>query len=276
MIPPISKTNTLEKEFINQLSKRYKLGDSAKMLEIEEQICGCRYGATSWTTKAEAEQIGEFLSIAEGENVLEVGAGSGWPGLYLASKFELNMTLVDLPLSGLLIAQNRIIKDKLKKKCTVLSANTYELPFLQHSFGSILHCDLLCCLSEKELALSAMRNVIKKNGSMIFSVISITPGLSKKMNKQAIKSAPIFAKTDSSYPDMLDNCNWRLLYQKNLTTAYLKSVTNLIVLEDKNKKELQQLMGVKTFQEIASYRKATKYALETNLIRRDLYQVIAV
>jgi hypothetical protein len=40
-------------------------------------ILGCAYGGTSWTTKAEASPIAELLDLRSGDELLDVGAGSG-------------------------------------------------------------------------------------------------------------------------------------------------------------------------------------------------------
>ena len=53
--------------------------------ELERNVLGCDYGGTSWTTRAQAEHIAESLTLRPGVQLLEVGAGSGWPGLFLAS-----------------------------------------------------------------------------------------------------------------------------------------------------------------------------------------------
>jgi hypothetical protein len=57
----------------------YEIGQSPLMLEIEELVRGSAYGATSWTTRTQAEAAAARLGLATGRCLLELGGGSGWP-----------------------------------------------------------------------------------------------------------------------------------------------------------------------------------------------------
>ena len=92
------------------------------MRQIERRVCGCDYGGTSWTTRQEALQAGELLALGPGTRLLEVGAGSGWPGLYLAGTTGCDVALVDLPLEGLRITAERAAADGLAGACWIAVA----------------------------------------------------------------------------------------------------------------------------------------------------------
>lgn len=46
-------------------------------LEIEREVMGCNYGITSYTTRSQAERIGQMLGLRPDMRLLDVGAGSG-------------------------------------------------------------------------------------------------------------------------------------------------------------------------------------------------------
>ncbi len=98
------------------------------MLSIERSVRGCDYGGNSWTTRAGAQQIGALLGLRPGLRLLDVGAGSGWPGLYLAETSGCDVVLVDFPLTGLRIAAERAIKDRIPGVCWVAVADAADLP----------------------------------------------------------------------------------------------------------------------------------------------------
>jgi len=54
----------------------YERARSAVMQDIERRVCGCDYGASSWTTRAEADALSELLGLKPGDQFLDVGAGS--------------------------------------------------------------------------------------------------------------------------------------------------------------------------------------------------------
>src|SRR5438477_1658816 len=104
---------------LNELVCRYdkyaELHRSAAMRELERSVCGCAYGSTSWTTRPEAERIAQLLELRPDVKLLDVGAGSGWPGLYLAQLSGCDVVLVDLPLVALRIALGRATDDGLSE-----------------------------------------------------------------------------------------------------------------------------------------------------------------
>jgi hypothetical protein len=108
-----------------RFEQSYSNLQSAVMLSIERQVCGCDYGGNSWTTRDEAQRIGAMLGLGPGVRLLDVGAGSGWPGLYLAEQSGCDLALIDLPLSGLKGGQFRcgkpqrsFVLPETKKSCT--------------------------------------------------------------------------------------------------------------------------------------------------------------
>jgi len=127
------------------------------MRDLERSVCGCAYGSTSWTTRREAERIAELLELGPDVQLLDVGAGSGWPGLYLAQLTGCDVVLVDLPLVALRIALARATDDGLSERCEAVAADGAALPFLDGSFDALSHSDVLCCAPDKLAILRACR-----------------------------------------------------------------------------------------------------------------------
>ena len=73
-----------ERELTASFDADYLAAQNDLKLELERVVCGCDYGGTSWTTKTEAEHLGRLLGLGPGRRLLELGAGSGWPALFLA------------------------------------------------------------------------------------------------------------------------------------------------------------------------------------------------
>ena len=138
----------------------YLRAQSPVMLSIERSVCGCDYGGNSWTTRDEAQQIEALLGLRPGLRLLDVGAGSGWPGLYMAETSGCDVVLVDLPFMGLRIAAERAAKDRIPGACWVALADGAYLPFRDGSFDAVSHSDLLCCLKPKHAVLEACQQVI--------------------------------------------------------------------------------------------------------------------
>ena len=114
------------------------------MLEIEHEATGSDYEVTSYTTRDQAQEMGQLLRLRPGKCLLDVGAGSGWPGLYLARTTGCHVVLVDLPFEGIRTASLRAARDRLDDRCWAVVGDARALPFRNASFDAIIHCDVLC------------------------------------------------------------------------------------------------------------------------------------
>ena len=94
-----------------RLGKCAALARSDAMGDLERSVYGCDYGSTCGATRVEAERLAELLELCPGARLLDVGAGSGWPGLYLAQLTGCDVVLVDLSLAALRIARVRAARD---------------------------------------------------------------------------------------------------------------------------------------------------------------------
>ena len=170
--------------------------------------CGCGYKSTGYTTRAEVQRMAMLLGLQPGVRLLDVGAGSGWPGLYFAMETGCDVMLVDLPLSELRAARERAAHDRVSDRSRVAVADGSRLPFRDGSFDAVSHTEVLCCLEDKRGVLEACRRVIRDDGRMVFNVIWITPGLSRSDHKRAFQAAPSFAETETDYPTLLKQTGW--------------------------------------------------------------------
>lgn len=99
------------------------------MLGIERCMCGCEYGADSWTTQSEADRLAGHLELDETRRLIDLGAGVGWPGIYLAKRCACATVLTDLPLAGIRIAMDRINTDGMQDCVVAVVADAAMRPF---------------------------------------------------------------------------------------------------------------------------------------------------
>ncbi len=114
------------------------------LLDIEREVMGSDYGVTSFTTVNEANQMAQLLGLRRGIRLLDIGSGTGWPGLFLAGATGCHVTLVDMPESSLRAASKRAAKDGMSGNCWIVGGSGQSLPFQKDLFHAICHCDVLC------------------------------------------------------------------------------------------------------------------------------------
>ena len=111
---------------------------------IELAVIGGDWGANGYTTSAQADQLATVLELHASSMVLDVGAGRGWPGLYLAEITGCSVVLTDVPIEGLALARERSMEERLDGRTWPVNASARALPFPAETFDAVVHTDVLC------------------------------------------------------------------------------------------------------------------------------------
>jgi 2-polyprenyl-3-methyl-5-hydroxy-6-metoxy-1,4-benzoquinol methylase len=111
---------------------------------IERAVIGGDWGANGYTTAAQADRLAELLELDPSSLLLDVGAGRGWPGLYLAANTGCSVVLSDVPLEGLIVAAARARTEGLSARAWCVNASARDNPFRDATFDAVVHTDVLC------------------------------------------------------------------------------------------------------------------------------------
>jgi ubiquinone/menaquinone biosynthesis C-methylase UbiE len=241
------------------------------MQAIERQVCGCDYGGNSWSSKDQVDALISLLGLGPDSNLIDLGAGTGWPGIYIAKTCGCSVTLVDLPEIGLQIALKRAKEEGLAGRVSTRIADAADLPFRDGSFDAISHSDLLCCLIRKRSVLQECRRIVHDDGTMAFTVISIAPGLSSFAYDRALENAPEFIEAEENYRVLLEETGWAVTGSQDLTGEYRDSCDRQISADYESRTELAELLGAAESKlRLASWRSKLQ-AIEDGLFVRELF-----
>ncbi|HEY5422213.1 MAG TPA: class I SAM-dependent methyltransferase [Ilumatobacteraceae bacterium] len=133
-----------EKEANARFSHRYGEASGDVARSIERDVIGGDWGANGYTTTAQADQLADVLNLGAGSMVLDLGAGRGWPGLYLCSRTGCSVVMTDLPVEGLVCANERAQQEGLDQRAWPVNASARDLPFSAETFDAVVHTDVLC------------------------------------------------------------------------------------------------------------------------------------
>jgi ubiquinone/menaquinone biosynthesis C-methylase UbiE len=112
-----------------------------------------------------AERLLSFVDMKGKQNFLEVGCGSGAVSRYIAGKYLLNVTGVDVDLDQIQLAQESI--DDIEN-IHFLAADSTDLPFQDNFFSIVLSFGVMHHISNWLDALGEIRRVLKPKGYLVY------------------------------------------------------------------------------------------------------------
>ncbi len=186
---------------------RFSHVSSDVLLEIEEEVFGTDYGATSWST---IDQIGVFIAemeLKKGDRLLDIGSGSGWPALHIAEQTGCETVLCDYPLTGLLVAKKRAGEDGMN--AVTVQADGAALPFADATVDAVSHSDVLCCLTQKAEVIAECHRVLKPGGTLVFTVLELSESFVREGNRDH-EFGPEYVLVDQPYEEMLSSTGFKV------------------------------------------------------------------
>ncbi len=252
----------------------YEVSNLPAMREVERTVLGCDYGGTSWTTSAQAAQIVEMLGLRQGLKLLDIGAGSGWPGLFLADTSGCEVTLLDLPVSALAKAIKRARSDGIDDRVDAIAASGSALPFGNACFDVISHSDVLCCMPEKSEMLIECRRIATDRAKMLFSVIAVVRDLPAADHRRAVDAGPPFVDAPNSYVDLLEECGWQLIECIDATAEHRESLSALVKAFD-DSADLSVALGVDVVSEARKRRQEQIAVIDAGMLVREIFVATA-
>lgn len=121
---------------------RYTVACDPALLRAEERAIGTHFGASSFTTLEQADRLAGILQLGPGKLLLDVGAGAGWPGVYLAGATGCSVVSSDLTAEGPRLSADWIRRDRVDG--AALTASGTDLPFRDNSVDSVTCSDVFC------------------------------------------------------------------------------------------------------------------------------------
>ncbi len=119
--------------------EKYARPRSEAARQVERAVLGHEVGLNGYTTVEQARALCDHLSLSPRTRLLDVGAGHGWPGSYLAQSSGCRLVASDVPFDALVTA-----KGYLEKEADVVSADGCVLPFRSGCFDAVVHADVFC------------------------------------------------------------------------------------------------------------------------------------
>lgn len=123
--------------------EKYEAFASRPAARLRSEVLGSDV-VNGYTTLEQAETIAEALQLGEGDALLDLGGGRGWPGTHVAASAGCRLVVCDLPMNALEAALGVLGASGLRSRASVVRADGRGLPFADASFDGVCHTDVLC------------------------------------------------------------------------------------------------------------------------------------
>jgi ubiquinone/menaquinone biosynthesis C-methylase UbiE len=133
-----------ETEVMERFRAWYGMAERGVLVDVERAVVGADYGANGYTTREQVDAMLARLDLRPGDVVLDLGTGSGWPGLHVARETGCSVVGTDVPVEGLLAGGRRALADGLAGQAHFVAASADALPFRTSAFDVVVHTDVLC------------------------------------------------------------------------------------------------------------------------------------
>ncbi len=171
----------------------------------------------------------EIASINKGSAVLDIACGKGGTAILLGQEFSCRV--VGLDLSARQIAQARSQSEEASDKVEFIIADAEELPFAGSTFDTIISECAFSILPDKPAAAREMNRVLKPQGRLIITDITIKEGTPDDASGESgttpegdsLIPCIIGAKSVTEYVAILESAGFHTPYFEDHSAA-LKSI----------------------------------------------------
>lgn len=258
-----------EADNVERFNDRYRLCCEPVRIDIERHALDADYGSTGYTTRAQADELAALLELGPATRVVDIGAGSGWPGLYLAAETGCRVVGTDLPVDGLQRARARSRRDGHAAAASYAVATGRHQPFRSAAFDVVVHTDVLCCLGPKLAVLRECHRLLRHGGRMAFTTIHVTEDLGAKEHARAVRAGPWHVTSRRPYAQLVARAGFSDVNEIDVTDDYARTQQAWYEANEAGARELRRLTSDREFTTSQADRRRTRDAIADGLLRRS-------
>jgi SAM-dependent methyltransferase len=139
------------------------------LAEIRRETYGEDIGQNSWITTDEYDTFYGWLNCSAGDHILEIACGSGGPALYLARKFNCQITGLDINEEGIRTANQQVLDLGITNARFQPADVNQHLPFDDGTFDAVMCMDSMNHFRDRLGYLKEWHRVVKSGKRALFT-----------------------------------------------------------------------------------------------------------
>lgn len=155
---------------VNLYNGHYENIEADTYQQIRRETYGNDLGQTSWITLDEGEKFCRWLNLAPSKQVLEIASGTGGFAAYVARKYHVEVSGVDINQEGINAAIERARREGLTAALHFQVANaSHPLPFPDTRFDALFCNDAIGHLTNRFAVLQDWYRILKPSGRLVYT-----------------------------------------------------------------------------------------------------------
>lgn len=217
--------------FESVVGYRLMVGESNILVTIQ-----IRSNCVADAQLAENDLVAKALRVKEGDSLLECGCGEGSAANYLADKYGLDITGIDLLPQNIKRARKFSAGNRnnssTKGTAKFMIGDYLELPFENNTFDGLYALETLVHASDSDKLFTGLYDALKPGGKLVFAEYSMTPReqLSKhaaevmtRVNRYScMPSLEVF--TTGSFPAVLQKAGFQSIKVTDITANFMPTL----------------------------------------------------
>jgi SAM-dependent methyltransferase len=192
--------------------------------EIRREAFGEDIGQNSWLTSDEQDKFLEWLGLAPGKILLDVGCGAGGPALRIAAGTGCSVVGVDTHDQAIAAAGSLASQGGLSERAAFRAADAAgPLPFSDANFDAIMCIDAINHFPDRPRVIADWARVLKPGGRLVFTdPVTVTGALTNaEIKVRSLGGFYLFAP--HGYDErIVAHCGLRLLACEDVTANMAK------------------------------------------------------
>jgi SAM-dependent methyltransferase len=167
-------------------------------------------------------RLAELVGLAGKERVLDVGAGLGGPARFLARRYGVRVSGIDLTAEFVAVARMLTQRTGLADRVDFRQGNALDLPFDSASFDIVWSQNAAMNIADRDRLYAQMRRVLVGGGRLALQEVAAGPGGAPHFPVQwARKSAISFLFSPETTRAKLESAGFRVVVWRDTTEEAL-------------------------------------------------------